>query len=399
MNENRPDQHPDDQPDDQWESEMSSEFDRRVRDLRESPLTFEHVRGRAVSIKRRRRTVVAASLVAAAAVITPVAVAAGGGFGSDRSNDAPVATQTPTAIDSETPAPPEPAGPGFAYLQDGDLHRADGTVVTLPGDYTSATDLGDRVVAVSQADNGDTVVDVVEDGAVVDSYSASNPPIVSVTGTYVVFMTPDGDLQTVWDDGQKVIAEGYDPEVQSPMVATGDDCTVDCRVFLYEYKVDPIEVNQDGRESSPAPGTLNVTSATSEGDLLVVATRVLEDDLTGCNALWDPAEQRAVIPETCDYRFLEVSPDGRYLLAGDPQADGFGNTWVSVLDTDLNEVGRLEVEGTSFPNVRFLDDDTIIATAYDGAWTVITQDVGGEPTTVLGPEPGEDLDPPFVLAD
>ncbi|WP_137293130.1 hypothetical protein [Nocardioides dongxiaopingii] len=395
MNEDRPDQHPDQD----WESEMSSEFDRRVRDLRESPLTFEHVRGRAVSIKRRRRTVVAASLVAAAAVITPVAVAASGGFGTDRSSEPPVATQTPTAVDTETPAPPEPEGPGFAYLQDGDLHRADGSVVTLPGDYTSATDLGDRIVATAQADNGDTVVDVVEDGAVVESYSAFNPPIASVTGTYVVFMTLDGELQTVWDDGQKVVADGFDPELQFPMVATGDDCVTSCRVFLNQSQDDPIEVNQDGRESSPAPGVLSVTGATSEGDLVTVVTRVLDDDLTGCSALWDPAEQEAVIEETCDYKFLDVSPDGRYLLAGNPQGDGFGNRWVAVLDTDLTEVARLEIEDTSVPYVRFLDEDTILATAYDGAWTVLTQDVGGEPTTVLGPVPGEDLDPPFVLSD
>ena len=55
-----------------WEGEMSTEFDRRVRDLHEAPLTLDQVRGKAVTIQRRRRAAVAGSILAAAAVVVPV---------------------------------------------------------------------------------------------------------------------------------------------------------------------------------------------------------------------------------------------------------------------------------------------------------------------------------------
>ncbi len=39
---------------DPWETEMSREFDQRVRDLHEAPLTLDQVKGKAGRIRRTR---------------------------------------------------------------------------------------------------------------------------------------------------------------------------------------------------------------------------------------------------------------------------------------------------------------------------------------------------------
>ncbi len=95
---------------DPWEAEMSREFDQRVRDLHEAPLTLDHVKGKAGRIRRTRRLAVAGGALAAAAVIVPIVVFAGGNLTDDSGPEpAPKPTPNPTVID--------PSGPGFGYLE------------------------------------------------------------------------------------------------------------------------------------------------------------------------------------------------------------------------------------------------------------------------------------------
>ncbi len=89
---------------------MSREFDQRVRDLHEAPLTLDRVKGKAGRIRRTRRLVAAGGALAAAAVIVPIMVFAGGNLTDDSGPEpAPKPTPDPTVID--------PSGTGFGYLE------------------------------------------------------------------------------------------------------------------------------------------------------------------------------------------------------------------------------------------------------------------------------------------
>ena len=79
---------------DPWETEMSREFDQRVRDLHEAPLTLDQVKGKAGRIRRTRRVAVAGGVLAAAAVIVPIVVFAGGNLTND-SGPEPAPKPTP----------------------------------------------------------------------------------------------------------------------------------------------------------------------------------------------------------------------------------------------------------------------------------------------------------------
>jgi hypothetical protein len=161
---------------DPWESEMSREFDKRVRDLHEAPLTFDNVKDKAMAIRRNRRIAVAGGILAAAAVVVPVAVLAGNGLGD--SNEIPPTSSSPSptqATDSNDPTPPTEAPVttvGVGYLEGKTWHRADGSTVALDEAYFSAVELGDQLIAMSNT-NGKLTVDVVDpDGTVVSSQRA-----------------------------------------------------------------------------------------------------------------------------------------------------------------------------------------------------------------------------------
>lgn len=392
---------------DTWEREMSSEFERRVRDLHEAPLTLDQIRGRAGSIKRRRAGMVVAGVLATAALITPVALIAGG---SDDSLQPPVATHTPTASDTANVQPPANEGDQVPYLSGKQLHRADGSVLTLPRAVRGATDLGARVVTWSEhSDNPNlTAVDVLSvdgDAATVEtSYESAIPPLTAQGGSYVAFVTADGDLQTVWGDGERVLAEGLLRYATNPAVAVGEDCDTACRVYVtLEREGRSVAIDQDGTQTPVAPGKSRVSAASANGEVVAVIRFV--DDFTACSEVLDTRTGAVVVPETCDYRFDDISPDGEHLLAVDPQTDGFGPAQVTVLDRDLNKVATVDTtRSQGIGGYRFLDDQTVVASIYDFGsvtWKLVTLDLaeGGPVQTVLGPLPGSDLDPPFLLAD
>src|SRR5687768_1352061 len=135
------------------ESEMSREFDKRVRDIHEAPLTFENVKGKAMTIRRirrNRRIAVAGGILAAAAVVVPVAVFAGNGLGDSNDNLDPVAPTVTQATDTNGPTPTEtPTGAlGVSYLEGTTWHRTDGSSVELNHEYTAGAELDDSLLAV-----------------------------------------------------------------------------------------------------------------------------------------------------------------------------------------------------------------------------------------------------------
>lgn len=397
---------------DPWESEMSSEFDRRVRDLHEAPLTLESVKGTAVGIRRKRRAVAAGSVLAAAAVIVPVAVAAATGLGSDRAGEIPAATSTPSATDSATEAPTEAPTDGDrlepTYVEGDVLHLPDGSVYELPKvTYESAAQLGDRVVAQVRDDQGGLTVDVIEGGEVVDSYTVADGLVVDVDREVAAFITADGSLQTVWSEGQRILAEGYagwsvravdgGPDCDAP--ATGGS---GCRVVLTD-QVDargPLVVDARGTADNPVPGALVISDA--RDGRYAVTTEIDDLEPSTCGGVHDETTAGLVF-ETCDFSVDRFSPDGQYAIGLPSYFDGFGPSTVSIIDTATGaEIGTVDTtEEQGLTTVTWVDGDTIAVSMFDFArqeWSLLSLTAGDdEPVVVAGPAPGSDVDNPFGL--
>ncbi len=388
-----PDTHP-------WESAMSSEFDRRVRDLRETPLTFDTVRGAATGIRRRRRALAAGSLLAAAAVAVAVPLTVGAGAdpapGPDREPSVAARTSAPT------PAPTPPGNPaGVAYVADGSFHALDGRVSALPHDtYENAAALGDDVVTFRRDARGAGLVEVLADGEVAETYEADNAFVTSATGGLVAFLTRDGALQTLWDGGARTLAEGYDPAVTSVAAAAGTDCDDRCRVFVNtsdRVGSRPLVVDQAGEVSAALPDAQAVTAVSADGSLVAAITD--STDQGSCSAVWDADAEREVAG-SCDYVFEDLSPDGRHIEASHPYQDGFGSAWVAILDLELGEVVRYERSGAAITGRGWSDDDTVGLMDYaDGRWRMVTLGTDGATATVLGPRRGSDYEPAFLLVE
>jgi hypothetical protein len=381
-----------------WESEMTSEFDRRVRDLHVAPLTLDHVKGQAVTIRRKRRAAVAGGVLAAAAVIVPAAVVAADSTGG-RDTEVPLATSTPST------APPVATGP--SYVEGTSYHRADGSVYELPAaTYRQAVTLGERVVAYRWDEQALTgVVDVVADGAVVDTYLAPMDFVADEDSEVVAFMTSSGKVQTLWDGGERVLADGYSGwSVRA--VSGGPDCLdpeaggAGCRVFLKDDGPEggTIAVDSSGLEEPPVTDAEVIYDADRAGRLTVV--NEIRDD-GSCGGVYDEAAG-AYRFEQCDYTLTDFSPDGSLVLAPPAYRDGPGDGFVAVLDAATGEeVARLEPADGFIGTFTWLDDRTFAAEVFDygdQAWTIQTLTVGdgdGTPVTAVGPVPGEDVASPI----
>lgn len=413
MNDQTPDHtpiQPSHQDSDPWESEMTSEFDRRVRELNEAPLTIEHVRGTAVKIQRKRRAAVAGGILAAAAVVVPVAILATGS--SDDSAPRPdVASQTATDSITPIPSPTESAPPVVtqpSYVEGSTLHLPDGGVYELPSaTYDSATLMGSRVVATSRDNLGNVTVEVIEEGAVVDSYAARDGISLDADGDVAAFVTPAGDVQTIWADGEAVLADGYRGwSVRG--VSGGPDCLdpeaggSGCQVSLVDQMrtSEPVVVDSHGIEDNPVPDALDIRDV----DLGRYAVINQYDEGNGvCSGVYD-SDLGDYAFTTCDFTVVQFSPDGSNVMAFPSQYDGFGPFSISILDaTTGTELASISSDDDwSVSRGAWVDEDTIAVNQFSFAtqeWRLLEITAGdGEPTVVAGPGPGSDFEPTYRIA-
>ncbi|MFB9313676.1 hypothetical protein [Nocardioides plantarum] len=397
---------PDNSSSDPWGDEMTSEFDRRVRDLHEAPLTLDQVKGKAVTIKNKRRAAVAGAVLAAAAVIVPVAVAAGNGFGHDKADVAP-ATSTPseTATDPATPdptpdpTPPPAAGAGVAYLEGADYHRADGTVTTLPSaDYLDAAVLGDQVAAYRFAgENG--VVDLIDGQTVSQTYEVRTSMVTAPDGATVAFVTTDDELVFLnGEHGEQSLGK-VDPDVTLSAIIGDGDCGLEsgCHPFLEHADFttgDAFEINYEGPETAPAPGALQVHDA--DDRFLVSVTTKVTDDST-CGGLFERRSQQWVF-QTCEHQVQEISPTGEFTTAFPSYYDGLGPGSFSILGTDGEPVAEKTAKDGVVERVGWLDDTHAVATVYDdGAWKIISLGVDGEEKVLVEGAAGAIEESPYHL--
>ncbi|HYG94638.1 MAG TPA: hypothetical protein VD859_13730 [Nocardioides sp.] len=381
-----------------WESAMSRDFDARVRDLHEAPLDLDHVKGKAVTIRRNRRIAVAGGVLAAAAVVTPVAVVAGNG--DDGARD-PGFVDTPT----ETTAP-DPARP--AYLFEDTWFRSDGTEVEVPDrEYDAALLWNGHLVATRYDGEAYFVTDVIDaDGNVVDSFDTTGAPAINEAGTTIAWIDTDGTVLTRWADGEVAIGEvdlgapgetiGYDVAA----ITGGPECDDEaggCTTYL-NSGLDGVEtLDSRGGGDSPVEGMNKVFDATEDGT--VSATEEVTDDLTACGGLYDLSEGDFRW-QTCDHQTQELSPGGDYVVGIPSQGDGQGPLAISVLSADDGaETGRWAADGAFVGHWAWVDGDTLAFTAHDGAnWHLYTMEADGELEELMVVE-AADMDFPFVLVE
>jgi hypothetical protein len=381
-----------------WEGAMSSEFDRRVRHLHEAPLSLESVKGKAVSIRRRRRAVAAGAVLATAAVITPVALLAGGqGAG----------TTTPLPINPATTGTqdPGPAAPDLSpsYVEGDVLLLPDGSAYDLPkSTYEAAVDLGGRVIGQVRDDSGNLTVDLVENGEVVRSWTASSGLSVDVDRELAAFVTERGEVQTVWADGERGLAGAFDGwAIRSVSGSSCVDATSDCRVTLTNEAGtgDPVVLAGDGTSSTPLPGAISIDDVAGERYLAV--TELDETVPSTCGGVY--ATDGTELVGTCEHQVKQFSPDGRFATGLPSYVDGFGPRTISILDASTGEeLGSVtSSDEESMGNAAWVDADTLAMTRYsfaDRTWTLLTLTVGeDEPVVVAGPTKGEEFDPTFGI--
>ncbi len=398
-------QRPDGHASDPWESEMSREFDQRVRDLHEAPLTFDNVKGKAMTIRRNRRVAVAGGILAAAAVVVPVAVLAGNGLGNadDASPDFASNSASPTqATDPNDPTPPTEAPGstvGVSYLEGSVWHRADGSVVELDEAYFSAVELGDQLVATSNTD-GRLNVDVIDaDGGVADSFEALSYPAANADHTTVAYIAIDGTLMTRWSDGEVAMGEGFVDGDTVAGLTGGPDCheVVDgCVVFINHGDGSPAELlDSHGIRDLAMPGALKLNDVSSSG---LLAAQTESTDLGSCSVVFDRSANDNVF-KTCDATLFAFSPDGRHITGSSAYLDGIGPAYVTILDaTDGTELARLTPTKGFVRESVWEDPDHALVTTYEqGEWRIFRLGVDGSSEQVLASSDGDEGTPPFTL--
>lgn len=391
------DQHQPDQPDqpdsqrgDPWEGEMATEFDRRVRDLHEAPLTLDQVRGRATRIRRNRRAAVAGAVLAAAAVVVPVAIVTG--QGDDRAERPPVASTTPSDDASTAVPEPEPSRP--AYVEGSTLHAADGALVGLPrDDYRDVADLGDELVGYRVDDGGNGLVDVMSGGRVTTTYEVRSAMRTTPSGATVAFVTTADELLVVDAERGEQSLGDVEPEVVLAAIDGDGDCGAEGGCVAYLEHSDPTAgeafVRDAGADTPVVDGALGVTDAR---DGLVAVTTRINPDTTTCGGLYDLAAGSWVL-ETCDHSVTRIAPDGRHVVGLPSQYDGLGPRSFSILDRDGEVVVDRSVGGTGIvgvAQVTWLDDEHVVVNLFqDGRWRLVSVGLDGEEETLVeGPSTG-----------
>jgi hypothetical protein len=356
---------------DPWESEMSREFDRRVRDLHEAPLTFENVKGKAMTIRRNRRIAVAGGVLAAAAVIVPVAVFAGDGLGrTDDRQDFATNSPSPTqATDPNDPTPTEaPVGtPGAGYLEGATWHRADGTTVQLDRRYDGGAELGDNLYAVRNND-GLTLDLITADGSVFESFDVLSYPVTDADHTTVAYIDAEGMLVVDGTESGGPVADGF-ADGDTVAAVTGPD-----EVFInHGDGTTPEVVDSEGNREEAVPDALKINDVSPDGR---IAAQTGSEDAGSCSAVREL--DGPIVFETCDYSFENFSPDGAYLSGTDAYRDGFGQGYVVILDAEGSEVARWE--GTEGGAIQWVWEDNthLLINAYEqGEWRIYRMSVDG----------------------
>jgi len=383
-----------------WEEAMSRDFDARVRDLHESPLDFDSVKGKAHKIRRNRRAAVAGGILGVAAIVTPIAVLA--------NNNGDADTKEPPFVTDPTTTIADPAPPAADYIVDGVWHQADGATVNLPANdfpYDAAVVWNDQLVATRYDGEAFSVSDVIDtEGTVVDRFDSTGSVVVNPEGTTIAWIDTDGTVMTAWDGDEvsmgsvDLSSAGEGVAWSAVAVSGGPSCYEvedGCAVYVVGGDGTVESLNSHGVNDSPLEEYVDVKDV--DGTRATVVTEVRDGET--CNALVN-TDDGAEVWQTCDHQLWQISPDGESIAAPPSYFDGLGPTSISVLNAETQgETGSYSPEGGFIATWAWSTDGQLLFDTYDGArWHLIAMAPDDGAITEIGePVKGDELDSPFTL--
>ncbi len=401
---------------------LAQDLQARADGLPGHPVSFDQVKRTAGRIRRRRAAATSAA-VAVVAVGVP-----GGTWMAMQGSDAPdqhlVAAPSfhrddPTpSLDPNATAPGDRSGmnipsleldemargdaPRRDWMQDKELHTADGRVLTLQTAYSTIYRYDDGWLALDYngSDAGATMQKLDGSGAPVGDPFPSTGGASSADGQHLTYLSGNdlmlhdnntGDTTTVRAGlPAETVAVGVDAEGAVYYNVPAKDHMLDGRVW------------KDGAEIDPSPGvTQPIRSVSGAG----FTTRLIEiSDMGSCSAVFDPAGLEQA--RTCDFSTSEFSPDGTKVLAGPAYGDGFADLSFAVLGADwatplLERVnyGSSEEQGDSLIDSVWEDDDHVLIAMADAAngydkmkWYVVRVALDGSTEIAAGPITGAEYE-------
>jgi hypothetical protein len=366
------------------------ELSRRADAVHGAPLSFEDVRGRAVSIRRRRRAAVAGGIAAAVALVVLVPTLLSGGTGPK----------------SEAPDPAPPTPGHTAVLHDGTLTRPDGATVALDVDNADVGELGvltDGRIVVAMSGRPEVRV-YAPDGTLQEEYAVQSNSITMSAGDDAVAWIGEDFRSRVLVSGaaEPLAMDGVPMPGESP---GSIDAVLDGpRLLVGDWNTTGYSVTADGREELTTSEPLRITDVNADGSIWAVQYQDAADPQFGCVGLYDP-EAAAMLARSCESSGLRFSPDGQHLLGmrGDNNMSGDA----TVFDLDLVPVWHWESAGEGDVISRAAWDDAgnlLVAWTNwrTGRWSVERVDIGSKDVeTVVPDEPGRnpEMVAEFVLSE
>ncbi len=339
-------------------------------------LTLDDVRGRARGIRRRRASLAAAAGVGVvAAAVVPIALLVGRGT----SEDTLPPVDTPTVSDTANPVTEEPLGPG--WIVDGEVHAADGTSFTpdVDGEISYLLRLGaDRWVLGAYPDGGQFRILVVDaSGAVLSSHAALDGGLAGDdAGNAVAWVGTDlrpRSLSAGMEEPLRWAGElrsGRTPPFPVQVLPGCDEQSCELVAELWASgsgdESSLVAVTSQGNMQPFEPrGLIRVFDISPDGTLASGYTVVDEQAFEFCSAVVEIRTGRQLW-ETCEASSLRFSPDGESVLGIDPYPDGFGHSFVDVLDARDGTRLRHYEGGTVFDE-RWEQDGTYLVSIQANA--------------------------------
>jgi len=396
---------------------LSRELEDRTRAMDGSMLHLADVKGRARAIRRRRTATAVAGVAAAVAVIVPSVSLMSHSNGKPEPGPATqTPSQTQTAKDGHQPPTgvldvsdlPTGEAPVIDFLQDGVLHRADGSSVDIETQkpvsafavlkdgshvWQTADDQGHVSVQI-QSSEGDYSAPVPSTFGLSVSRSHDAAAWVKPDGQVMVFTVGASEPRTLGDplpasDGARISAFGQDDCIQ-------DYCSVFVNVSGGNDPWQPWEVADYA--TRPFTDGQMMTVADLSGGVFIGYTKITE---TGsCSVLWGGGEFQGF--DTCKHTLVEFSPDGKLVLADPAYHDGIGNGVIGMYDLNgklLWDRHSTEQAQSFYNGAQWEDATHVLAPVFqDNTWSLVRFASDGSMEYAVPPTPGKDMGNPYVLA-
>jgi hypothetical protein len=318
---------------------------------------------------------------------------------------------TPGATTSATAAPDKltttglatgPA-PKIAYAVKGRLVLPDGGGFALPRGAFDLARLGALTVVMVSGSGDDATVQVLgADGTVLKTdRSVSGALVVNDAHDVVTWLGVDNEPRVLDRGGDRIVSL---PAVERAVSVVDINGYLDCQEAGALGGCTALVNADDGHAYvSTSHGFTDLAGPMIWANGFVDSARggvigmVSQSDDGSCNGLW--REGRKPEWQTCQWRFLGVSPQSTAIVTGSPYADGFGDGALGFLDVDGQLLHAWTGGGATVVSTPVWEDDQhVLAVVFqDEAWSVVRFGVDGTLEYAVPPQPGADLDNPFLL--